>query len=208
MSVAKHLKSKFLTGLFILIPLIATVYIVYVIISFFEPLVNPFVRNVLFRLSGRELYIPGAGFVLFIVITYLTGTIASNYFGKTVLSRGEKILKRIPVVKSIYGSVKEMTEAFSSDKVKSFKEAVLVEFPFAGRYTIGFVTKRIEIEGKPFCTVFVPPTPIPTAGFLIMVREEELIFLDVSIDTALKYIISLGTTKTEFSWKDKKSLVS
>lgn len=205
MGIAKHIKSKFLTGLFILIPLIATIYIVYVIISFFEPLVSPFVRNMFFRLSGRELYIPGAGFVLFIVITYLTGTIASNYFGKTLLSRGEKILKRIPVVKSIYGSVKEMTEAFSSDKIKSFKEAVLVEFPFAGRYTIGFVTKRVEIEGEPFCAVFIPPTPIPTAGFLIMVREEELKFLDIPIDTAVKYIISLGTTKIDLSWKDKKS---
>jgi uncharacterized membrane protein len=70
------------------------------------------------------------------------------------------------------------------------------------------VTKRIEIEGKPFCTVFIPPTPIPTAGFLIMVREEELKFLDISIDTALKYIISLGTAKLEFSWKEKRSLLS
>jgi len=208
MNIAKHIKSKFLTGLFILIPLIVTIYIIYVIISFFEPFVSPSVRNVLLRLTGHELYIPGVGFILFIVITYLTGAVASNYFGKTALARGEKILKRIPVVKSIYGSVKEMTEAFSSDKVKSFKEAVLVEFPFAGRYTIGFVTKRIEIEGKPFCAVFIPPTPIPTAGFLIMVKEEELKFLDTSIDTAVKYIISLGTTKIDFSWKDKKLLSS
>jgi|APIni6443716594_1056825.scaffolds.fasta_scaffold40013_1 uncharacterized membrane protein len=208
MNVAKHIKSKFFTGLFILIPLIVTVYVVYVILSFFEPFVAPMVKNVLFRLSGRELYIPGIGFILFVIITYVTGMIASNYFGKTALSRGEKLLKRIPFVKTIYGSVKDMTEAFSSDKVKSFKETVLVEFPFPGRYTIGFVTKRIEIEGKPFCAVFIPPTPIPTAGFLIMVREEELKFLDISIDNALKYIISLGTAKIEFSWKEKKSLLS
>jgi uncharacterized membrane protein len=195
MNIAKHLKSKFFTGLFILIPLIVTIYIVYAIISFFEPFVGPLIKNILFRLSGREIYIPGIGFILFIIITYVTGMIASNYFG-------------IPFVKTIYSSVKDMTDAFSSDKVKSFKEAVLVEFPFPGRYTIGFVTKRIEIEGKPFCTVFIPPTPIPTAGFLIMVREEELKFLDISIDTALKYIISLGTAKLEFSWKEKKSLLS
>jgi uncharacterized membrane protein len=208
MNVAKHIKSKFFTGLFILIPLIVTIYVVYVILSFFEPFVAPMVKNVLFRLSGRELYIPGIGFILFVIITYVTGMIASNYFGKTALSRGEKLLKRIPFVKTIYGSVKDMTEAFSSDKVKSFKETVLVEFPFPGRYTIGFVTKRIEIEGKPFCAIFIPPTPIPTAGFLIMVREEELKFLDISIDNALKYIISLGTAKIEFSWKEKKSLLS
>ena len=110
-----------------------------------------------FVCSGRELYIPGVGFLLFIIVTYVTGAIASNYFGKTALSRGEKILKRIPVVKSIYGSVKDMTEAFSSDKVKSFKEAVLVEFPFAEDTPSDSVTKRIEMEGKPFCAVFDPP---------------------------------------------------
>jgi uncharacterized membrane protein len=208
MNIAKHIKSKFLTGLFILIPLVVTIYIVYTVITFFEPFVSPLVKNIFLHLTGHEIYIPGIGFVVFIVITYATGMVASNYFGKTALSRGEKILKRIPFVKTIYGSVKDMTEAFSSDKVKSFKEAVLVEFPFPGRYTIGFVTKRVEIEGKPFCAVFIPPTPIPTAGFLIMVREEELKFLDISIDTALKYIISLGTTKLEFSWKEKKSLLS
>jgi len=101
-----------------------------------------------------------------------------------------------------------MTEAFSSDKIKSFKETVLVEFPFAGRFTIGFVTKRIEIGGEQFCTVFIPPTPIPTAGFLIMVREEELMFLDITIDNALKYIISLGTARINLSCKEKRLLHS
>ena len=208
MSVAKHVKSKFLTGLFILIPLIVTIYIIYTIISFFEPLVAPLVKNSITRMAGRELYIPGIGFVFFIILTYITGILASNYFGKMAIARGEKLLKRIPFVKSIYGSVKDMTEAFSSDKIKSFKETVLVEFPFPGRYAIGFVTKRIEIDEKRFCSVFVPPTPIPTAGFLIMVREEELKFLDISIDDALKYIISLGTSRIEFSWKEKTSLPS
>ena len=118
MSFAKHIKSKFLTGLFILIPLIVTVYIIYLIISFFEPIVAPIVRNILNKVTGRELYIPdipGAGFILFIIITYITGIFASNYFGKMALARGERLLKRIPVVKSIYGSVKDMTDAFSSD---------------------------------------------------------------------------------------------
>lgn len=208
MNIAKHIKGKFLTGLFILIPLIVTIYIVYVIISFFEPFVGPLVKNVLLRLTGQEIYIPGIGFILFIIITYVTGMAASNYFGKTALSRGEKVLRRIPFVKTIYSSVKDMTEAFSSDKIKSFKETVLVEFPFPGRYAIGFVTNRIVMEGKPFCTVFIPPTPIPTAGFLVIVREEELKFLDITIDNALKYIISLGTAKIEFSWKEKKSFPS
>ena len=208
MSFAKHIKSKFLTGLFILIPLIVTVYIIYLIISFFEPIVAPIVRNILNKITGRELYIPGAGFILFIIITYITGVFASNYFGKMALARGERLLKRIPVVKSIYGSVKDMTDAFSSDKVKSFKEVVLVEYPFPGRYTIGFVTKRIQIEEKLFCSVFIPTTPNPTSGYLILIKEEGLTFLDVPTDDALKYIISLGTARIESPWKEKKSFLS
>ncbi len=208
MGFGKHIKTKFFTGLFILIPLIVTVYIIYLIISFFEPLVAPLVRSMLARLTGREIYIPGAGFILFIVITYITGILASNYFGKRALARGEQLLKRIPVVKSIYGSVKDMTEAFSSDKIKSFKEVVLVEYPFRERYAIGFVTKRIQIDGKQLCSVFVPTTPNPTSGYIILVREEELTFLDIPADEALKYIISLGTARTDVSWKEKKPFLS
>ncbi|HVN96824.1 MAG TPA: DUF502 domain-containing protein [Syntrophorhabdaceae bacterium] len=208
MSVTKHIKSKFFTGLFILIPLIVTLYIIYFVISFFEPLVAPLVKSALARLSGRELYIPGAGFILFIIITYITGILASNYFGKKALARGEQLLKRIPVVKSIYGSVKDMTEAFSSDRIKSFKEVVLVEYPFPGRYAIGFVTKRIQINSKQLCSVFIPTTPNPTSGYIILVQEEELTFLDIPADDALKYIISLGTARTEAPWKEKKPFLS
>ena len=205
MGLGKHIKSKFVTGLVILIPIIVTAYIVYVIVSFFEPITGPVTRNILFRMTGHELYIPGTGFVVFVIVTYVTGTIASNYFGKTALARGEKILKRIPVIKTIYGSVKEMTDAFSSDKVKSFKEAVLIEFPFRDRYTIGFVTKRVTLDERTFCVVFIPPTPIPTAGFLIMIREEDLRFLDISVDEALKYIISLGTATVNLQCKENIS---
>jgi uncharacterized membrane protein len=101
-----------------------------------------------------------------------------------------------------------MTDAFSSDKVKSFKEVVLVEYPFPGRYTIGFVTKRIQIEEKLFCSVFIPTTPNPTSGYLILIKEEGLTFLDVPTDDALKYIISLGTARIESPWKEKKSFLS
>lgn len=208
MDITKHIKTKFLTGLIFLIPLIVTVYIVNLIISFFEPLVAPTVRSVLSRLTGREIYVPGVGFILFIIITYATGVLATNYFGKRALVRAEGLLKRIPFVKGIYGSVKDMTDAFSSDRIKSFNDVVLVEFPFPGRYAIGFVTKKIQIAEKQLCSVFIPLTPNPTASFLIMVSEKDLTFLDISAEDALKHIISLGTTRHEFPWKEKKSFLS
>ena len=208
MDLTKHLKKKFLTGLFVLIPLLVTIYIIYLVISFVDTIIAPTIQNITLYFTGKEIYIPGTGLFLFAVVAYATGILATNYIGKRLLSYGERMVRKIPFVKGIYSSVKDMTDAFSSDKIKSFKETVLVEFPFPGRYAIGFVTNRIEIDEKRFCSVFIPPTPIPTAGFLIMVREEELKFLDISIDDALKYIISLGTSRIEFSWKEKTSLPS
>jgi len=207
MDLSKHLKTKFITGLFILIPLIITIYIVYLVISSIEAMVSPAIRNILSQIVGHEIYIPGTGFIVFIIIVYVTGVVASNYFGKTLLAYGETFLKKIPFIKGIYGSVKDMTDAFSSEKIKSFREVVLVDFPFQGRYALGFVTKRIKLEDRRLCSVFVPTTPNPTSGYLIMAKEEELIFLDMNTDDALKYIISLGTSRTELSWKEKKSFL-
>jgi len=204
MGMASHVKKKFITGLLVLIPLIVTVYIAYLIVSFIENFIGPALKNIFFQVFQREVYITGMACIIFVVITYLTGLFVSNYFGKTVFSRGEQIVRRIPIVKSIYGSVKDMTEAFSSDKIKSFKEVVLLEFPFQGRYTIGLVTNRVEIKGLQHCSVFVPTTPNPTSGYIILVREEDLFFLDMPTDDALKYVVSLGTSRSGILWNGKR----
>ena len=203
MSVANHLKKKFITGLFILIPVIVTAYIIYIVVAFIENLIGPALRNIFFQVFQREVYITGTAFLIFIVVTYLTGLFVSNYFGKTVFARIERVVTKIPIVKSIYGSVKDMTEAFSSDKIKSFKEVVLVEFPFKERYAIGLVTRRVEIKGVQHCSVFIPTTPNPTSGYIIFIPESDLLFLDMATDDALKYIISLGTSRSGFTCSAK-----
>lgn len=209
MDVSKHLKKKFITGLFVLIPLLVTIYIIYLIISFVDTIIAPIIRNTTLYLVGRELYIPGAGLFLFIVFVYGTGVVASNYIGSRFLSYGEKILRKIPFVKGIYSSVKDMTDSFSSEKKRSFKEVVLAEFPSQGRYTIGFVTNRIKNQSEEeCCTVFIPTTPNPTSGFLMIIPEKKLISLDLPVDEALKYIISLGTAGVNIIWKEKASFSS
>lgn len=205
----KHVKKTFFTGLFVLIPILVTIYIIYIIVSFADTAISPIMRSMTSGITGKEFYIPGAGLVLFIIIAYLTGVLASNFIGKRLLALGEKMLKKIPFVKGIYSSVKDMTDAFSSDKAKSFKEVVLVEFPFKGRYAVGFITNRIQNSEKvTLCSVFVPTTPNPTSGYLIMIPEEEIIFLNMPIDDAIKYIVSLGTLRFEFEWKEKSSFTS
>lgn len=206
MNIANHLKKKFVTGLFVLIPGLVTIYVIYLVISFVDTIIAPVILNITLYVTGRALYIPGTGLVLFVVVAYGTGVLASNYIGKKLLSSGERMLRRIPFVKGIYSSVKDMTEAFSSEKKRSFKEVVLAEFPMKGRYVLGFVTNRTGTRPeKDICTVFLPTTPNPTSGYLIMIPEEELIFLQLPVDDALKYIVSLGTSRVDLEWKEKVS---
>ncbi len=202
----KHLEKTFLTGLFILIPLLITIYVIYAIVSSVDAFLSPIIRNITSEVAGRELYIPGTGFFLFIVIAYLTGILASNYIGKKFLAAGETMVRKIPFVKGIYGSIKDMVDAFSSEKAKSFKEVVLVEFPFKGRHVVGFITKRLQgSRNEELCSVFIPTTPNPTSGYLILLPEAELIPLNMTVEDAIKYIVSMGTTRVELEWKEKRS---
>lgn len=209
MGISRKLKKTFITGLFILIPLIVTAYIIYIVISFMDTIISPLMKNITLKTIGYELYIPGTGLIVFVLITYLAGVLASNYFGKKLLFYGETLLKKIPFVKGIYTSVKDIVTAFSSEKTRSFKEVVLIELPSKGSYAVGFITKRTLVNGGgTLCSVFIPTTPNPTSGILIMAKEEELTFLDMQVEDALKYIVSLGLTQTETQWKEKKPSIS
>ena len=198
MDITKHVKAKFLAGLFILIPAIITIYVIYVVVSSVDAVIYPIIRRMTFSITGREFFVPGTGLLMLVVIAYATGVFAANFVGKKMLDLGEALFTRIPFVKSIYNSVKDMTDAFSSQAKKAFKEVVLVEFPSKGSRAVGFITKRTSAPGEEtICSVFIPTTPNPTSGFLIMVPERELTFLQMTVDEALKYIISLGTSRIE-----------
>ena len=198
MDITRHVKTKFFAGFFILIPVIVTSYLIYMVVTSVDSVIYPLVVRLTRTLIGREIFVPGTGLVLLVIIAYMTGIFATNYLGKKMLNLGEAVFTKIPFVKSIYSSVKDMTDAFSSQNKRAFKEAVLVDFPFRGVRAIGFITNRMTGEDREaLCSVFIPTTPNPTSGYLIMVPEKELSFLHMSVDEALKYIISLGTTRVE-----------
>jgi uncharacterized membrane protein len=204
MPLVKHFKGKFITGLFVLIPLLVTLCVVYLVVSFLDAIASPLFDNITISLMGRSLYVPGLGLLLFVIITYVAGVLTSNYAGKKLVVWGEALLKRIPFIKSIYSSTQDFIEAFSSEKLKSFREVVLVEFPHKGSYALGFVTSRVHHEARVFCTVFVPTTPNPTSGYLILVSQEELQRLTMPVDEAIKYVISLGTAKVDLRWNEQR----
>ena len=149
---------------------------------------------------GRE--IPGIGAVLTVVIILVTGLIATNFFGKRILMLWEAMLTRVPVVKSIYSSVKQVSDTLFSDSGNAFRQALLVQYPRQGSWTIAFLTGKPggdvanHLQGD-YVSVYVPTTPNPTSGFFLMMPRSEVIELHMSVDEALKYIISMGVVAPE-----------
>ena len=141
--------------------------------------------------------IPGVGVVFVVVGLLLTGMFATNIFGQWWLSQGGRVLVKIPIVKSIYSSVKQVSDTLFSSSGNAFRDAVLLQYPRAGSWTIAFVTGKPGGEAAQhlrgdWLSVYVPTTPNPTSGFFLMVPRADVVVLKMSVDEALKYVISMG----------------
>ena len=184
------------TGLLVLVPLVITIWVLTTLIGFLDQsllLLPPAWRPD--NLLG--VHIPGFGVILTVLIVLVTGMIATNILGKRVLLVWEAILARVPVVKSIYYSVKQVSDTLFSDSGNAFRKALLVQYPREGSWTIAFLTGHPggdvvnHLKGE-YVSVYVPTTPNPTSGFFLMMPKKDIIELDMSVDDALKYIISMG----------------
>jgi uncharacterized membrane protein len=190
------LKKYFLTGLLILIPFSLCVYILKIVISaadrllgLLPPQYNP----------GTYLpfHIPGLGIMVTLVLIFLVGLVTANFVGKRVVYGIESLFAKIPLVRTIYTGAKEVVQTFIHDRPAQFRQVVLVEYPRKGIYCIGFVTGSPMGElaskvGGDFLNLFIPTTPNPTSGFYILVRKEETIPLNITIEEAFKLIMSAG----------------
>jgi uncharacterized membrane protein len=148
--------------------------------------------------------IPGLGVIVMILGLLLTGVFAANMFGQWWLNQGSRVLSKIPIVKSIYSSVKQVSDTLFSSSGNAFREAVLVQYPRAGSWTIAFVTGKPGGEAAQhltgdFLSVYVPTTPNPTSGFFLMVPRADVVVLHMSVDEALKYVISMGVVAPPMS---------
>jgi uncharacterized membrane protein len=190
------MKKYFITGLLVLVPLFITVWVITSLIGMMDQslLLLPLEwrpKNVI----GFEL--PGIGALLTLLIIFVTGLIATNIFGQQIILWWELLLSRVPVVKSIYASVKQVSDTLFSNSGNAFRQAVLIQFPHQGAWTIAFITGQPSgdvanhLQGD-FVSVYVPTTPNPTGGYFIILPKETVTYLDMSVDEALKYIISMG----------------
>lgn len=190
------MKKYFITGLLIWVPLAITAWVLALIVSTMDQtllLLPASVRPE--HLLG--FYIPGIGVITTLLIVFLTGLVTANIIGQRLLRFWEGVLSRIPVVKSVYYSVKQVSDTLFSSSGEAFRKALLVQYPREGAWTIGFQTGQPggdvvnHLQGD-YVSVYVPTTPNPTSGFFLMLPRKDTIELDMSVDEALKYIISMG----------------
>ena len=190
------MRRYLIAGLLVWVPLGITIYVITFLVTTLDQtllLVPPALRPE--ALVG--FHIPGLGVVLSFVILLVTGMIAANFFGLRLIQLWESLLGRIPVVKSIYSSVKQVSDTVLSDQGTAFRKALLVEFPRSGCWTIAFLTGApadsvVQHLPGDHVSVYVPTTPNPTGGYFVIVARKDVIELDMTVDQALKYVISMG----------------
>jgi uncharacterized membrane protein len=181
-------QKYFITGLLVLIPLWATFYVLTGLLGMIDNILGDVPTYIIgFR-------IPGMGIITLIGVILTVGILSANYFGTQFIRYSDELMQRVPLVRGIYTTVKQIMETFSVKH--NFRGVVLIEYPRKGCYSLGFMTG--EMEGRKlglsgvFVSVFVPTTPNPTAGFLLLLPKEEVTHLDMTVDEGMKFIISLG----------------
>ncbi|MDK2855808.1 MAG: hypothetical protein PWQ86_1021 [Bacillota bacterium] len=181
----RRLRTYFFTGLIIVLPFLLTLYFLWLVFGFVDGLIGPVLELVL----GHK--IPGVGLVLTVGLILGTGVLATNYLGRRLLGWGERLFIRLPLVRSVYQTLKQVVQAVFSEKQKAFQQVVLVEYPRKGVYSLAFLTGNKEEAGE-MVTAFVPTTPNPTSGFLLLVPKEEVKYLNMSVEDGFKLIVSGG----------------
>ena len=193
-SILARLRNYFLAGIVVLVPIGFTLYLTIFLIKISSNIlpneINP--NNYL------PFSIPGLEILLSVIIIIIVGGISLSFFGKRIVSLINEIFKKIPILRTIYSAIGQMTQSFTSSG-KDKKSVVLVEYPKKGSWAVGFATKENDGEiskkvNKQMINVFVPTTPNPTSGFLLMYPKDEVIYLDMSFEEASKFIVSAGTS--------------
>ncbi len=196
-SFAANLRTVFLRGVVVIIPLVLTYWVFSGLLNAIDGVFSPALEQWL----GRE--VPGLGFLTMVVLIFLVGLLTRNLIGRLLFAGFENVLKSIPFVRSVYSAVRDLVSAFVfGDKSKTFREVVLVEYPRPGLYCIGFVTNRMTYRqpgggATDFVSVYFPNPPNPTSGFLIFVPREQAVTLAVTVEEGLKLVLSGGIVLPE-----------
>ena len=204
------LRKYLMTGLLVWVPLAITVWVISSIVNAMDGLLQ--ILPTAWRPAQLlGVHIPGFGVVLALLIVIITGVLTANFLGKQVLVWWDYLLNRIPVVRTIYGSVKQVSDTLLSDGGNAFRQALLIQYPRAGVWTVAFQTgspagEIASVLAGDHVSVFVPTTPNPTSGFFLIVPVADTKPLNMSVDAALKYVVSMGVVSPKVSVPEQAKL--
>ena len=191
------LKNYLFTGILVTAPVVITFWIVISLVRLFDRIITPIIPLYLNPNTYLPRDVPGLGLIVLVVFLVLIGFVAANFFGSYVLKKTELVINKIPLIKVFYKAIKQILETILKNNSKAFREAVLMEYPRKGVWVIGFTTgevkgvirKKVKIQ---MVNVFVPTTPNPTSGFLLLVPKSQIKPLNAKVDDAIKTIVSAG----------------
>jgi uncharacterized membrane protein len=189
--VVNHLKGTFIAGLFVVIPIGITIFILKFLFNFADGILGTYLDKLFVLITHHELHVPGLGMITGAVVIYLAGLLATNVLGKQFLKLCDEMLSHIPLVKSIYSSSKQLIKVFREGKT-SYRRAVFVEWPRPGVRAVGFVTAEVERNGERLVVVYVPTMPNPTSGFALFFREVDVYDSGMTVEEAVKFVVSGG----------------
>lgn len=193
----RGLRNNFLTGIVVVTPIAVTFWLALAFLGFVDRVVKPLIPPLYNPESYLPFAIPGLGLVFAVVFLTALGAFAANFAGRAMLSWGDRLVDRVPIIRNVYKAIKQLVETFMLQREHSFREVVLVQYPRDGTWVLGFVTRGAVGEvaeklGPGFVGVFVPTTPNPTSGFLIYEHRDRMKTLTMSIEEGAKMIVSAG----------------
>jgi uncharacterized membrane protein len=192
----KHLKGTFIAGLFVVIPIGITIFILSFLFNFTDGILGSYLDRLFSIITHQELHFPGLGIITGAIVIYLAGLLATNVLGTQLLKAGDNLMSRIPLVNAIYSSSKQLIKVFREGKT-SYRRAVFVEWPRPGVKAVGFVTAEVMRNGERLVVVYIPTMPNPTSGFALFFREDEVYESGMTVEEAVKFVVSGGAVLPE-----------
>ncbi|MDE1158603.1 MAG: DUF502 domain-containing protein [Neorhizobium sp.] len=209
LSMAGRVRNNFLTGLIICAPLAITVWLTFTFIDWADSWVTPYIPQRYDPQYYFDVTIPGTGLVIAVLFITIIGFLGKNLIGRSIVNFGESVLNRMPLIRTVYKSVKQILETVLKEQSTSFKKCGLVEFPAPGSWALVFIAgdaqgeiaEKLNTDGEEMVAVFMPPTPVPTAGFLMFVPKSKIVMLDMTPEEGAKLLISGGLIAPDYTPK-------
>ena len=197
LSLPRRMRAYLFTGTLVTAPTFITFYLAWIFIGFVDDRVTPLIPKVYNPETYLPFAIPGLGLLVLVAFLMLVGAITAGFIGRLWIRASERLLNRMPIVRSVYNAVKQILETVLAQQSNAFREAVLIEYPRRGIWAIGFITGRTEgevqnVTEQECINIFLPTTPNPTSGFLLFVPKKDMVRLTMSVEEAIKMVISGG----------------